>query len=135
MKVMKIRFRMIIPFTFLVVLSSCAPGHQDFINFRNNFDLGREIMFTTSPKKFTRAGKFIRGDYAIAGEGLLSVTKNNMGELIYHVFVQEILKNTRTEKEWVGKCLIYYVVDPKTYIVKSWGFDKGGNPLSCRTWP
>ena len=49
--------------------------------------------------------------------------------------MQEVLENTRTEREWIGKCLIYYVVDSNTYIIKGWGFDKGGNPLSCRTWP
>ena len=119
---------------FAGVLSGCAAGHQDFIDFRNNSDVGREIIFKTSPEKFSRAGEFIRGDYVTAGDGLLNVSTNNKNELVYHVFVQEILPNTRTEKEWIGKCLIYYVVDPSTYIVKGWGFDKGGNHLSCRTF-
>jgi hypothetical protein len=113
---------------------SCAAGHQDFINFRNNFDVGREIMFKTSPDRFSRAGEYIRGDYVISGDGLLNVNTNSEGQLVYHVFVQQILPNTRMEKEWIGKCLIYYIVDPETYIVKSWGFDDGGNPLSCRTF-
>jgi hypothetical protein len=121
-------------FLFAGTLSGCAAGYQDFIDFRNNFDVGQEIMFKTSPEKFSRAGKFIRGNYVIAGDGLLHVSTNNNDQLIYHVFVQEILPNTRTEKEWIGKCLIYYVVDSSTYIVKDWGFDEGGNPLSCRTF-
>ena len=116
------------------VLVSCAAGHQDFIDLRNNFDVGREIMFKASPDQFSRAGEFIRGNYVIAGEGLLNVNKNGEGQLVYHVFVQEILPNTRMEKEWIGKCLIYYVVDPETYIVRDWGFDEGGNPFSCRTF-
>lgn len=115
-------------------LVSCAAGHQDFIDLRNNLIVGRVIMYEKAPDKSSRAGEFIRGDYVIAGEGLTHIDTSNNGELIYHVFVQEILSNTRTEKEWIGKCLVYYVVDSNTKIVLSWGFDNGGNPLSCRTW-
>lgn len=115
-------------------LLSCAAGHQDFIDFRNDVDVGREIIFKTSPAQFSRAGEFIRGDYVIAGDGLVNIDKNSEGQLVYHVFIQQILPNTRMEKEWVGKCLIYYIVDPDTYIVKGWGFDEVGNPLSCRTF-
>ena len=115
-------------------LFSCAAGHQDFIDLTNRFDVGKEIMFKSSPERFSRAGEFIRGDYVIAGEGVLDISTGDNGFLIYRVFVQEILPNTRTKLEWVGKCLIYYIVDPETFIVQDWGFDEGGNPLSCRTF-
>ena len=117
----------------LPMLASCVAGHQDFVDLRNSAYLGR-VMEHTEPYKFSNSGEFIRGDYVIAGDGLLEVTTNEDGSLIYHFFIQEILPHTRMEKEWVGKCLVYYVVDPETYVVKDWGFDDGGNPLSCRTF-
>lgn len=115
------------------MLISCAAGHQDFVDLRNSAYLGR-VMEYTEPYKFSNSGEFIRGDYVIAGNGLTRISKDKDGNLIYHFSVQEILSNTRTEKEWIGKCLIYYVVDSETHIVKGWGFDKEGNPLSCRTF-
>jgi hypothetical protein len=131
---MKAFMKLSLVLVLIATLVSCAAGHQDFIDLTNKFDVGHEIMFKNSPSKFSRAGEFIRGNYVVAGEGLLNINKNEEGQLVYHVFVQEILPNTRMEKEWIGKCLIYYVVDPETYIVKDWGFDEGGNPLSCRTF-
>lgn len=118
----------------LLTLLSCAAGHQDFIDLRNKLDVGKEVFFEKFPHKFSRAGQHIRGDYVVGGYGLTHIDSNAQGQLIYHVFVQEILPNTPMEKEWVGKCLIYHVVDPNTKIVLSWGFDVGGNPLSCRTF-
>lgn len=118
----------------LLTLISCAAGHQDFIDSRNKYFVGKVIMFEKMPHKFSDAGQFYRGDYVTSGYGLTHIDSNAQGQLIYHVFVQEILPNTPMEKEWVGKCLIYYVVDPETKIVLSWGFDQGGNPLSCRSF-
>lgn len=117
----------------LLTLISCAAGHQDFIDLRNAF-VGRKVPYGNAPEKYAEAGQFYRGDYVISGYGLTHIDSNEQGQLIYHVFVQEILPNTPMEKEWVGKCLIYYVVDPETKIVLSWGFDQGGNPLSCRSF-
>lgn len=45
--------------TLIIALSSCAPGHQDFIDLRNNFYLGR-VMNHTAPYKFSDSGQFIR---------------------------------------------------------------------------
>jgi hypothetical protein len=118
----------------VVALSGCAAGHQDFIDLRNDLYVGKVVMKDKAPYKYSDSGKFVRGDYVISGQGLTKIDTDGNGNLIYHISVQEILPNTRTEKEWVGKCLIYYVVDSSTYLVKDWGFDKGGNPLSCRTF-
>jgi hypothetical protein len=79
------------------------------------------------------AGELIRADYLIGGEGLTNITILDSGVLRYHFSRQEVLPNYSI-KDYVGKCLIYYDVDPKTHIIISWGFDKGGNSLSCRTW-
>jgi hypothetical protein len=125
--------KLILPLVTLPTLVSCIAGHQDFVDLRNSAYLGR-VMDYTVPYKFSNSGEFIRGDYVIAGDGLTRISEDKDGNFIYHFSVQEILLKTRTEKEWIGKCLIYYVVDPETYVVKDWGFDEGGNPLSCRTF-
>jgi hypothetical protein len=130
---MKVIVKLIFALTTLSMLVSCVAGHQDFVDLRNSAYLGR-VMDYKAPYKFSNSGEFIRGDYVIAGDGLTRISEDKNGDLIYHFSVQEILSNTRTEKEWIGKCLIYYVADPETYIVKDWGFDEGGTPLSCRTF-
>jgi hypothetical protein len=117
----------------LSMLIGCSVGHKDFVNFRD--DVVGEVMKQKAPYRYLNSGEFIRGNYVKSGQGLTEITKDKDGNLIYHIFVQEVLANTRTEKGWVGKCLIYYVVEPATYVIKSWGFENGGNPLSCRTWP
>ena len=116
----------------LFLLNGCyTVGYEDFVNRRNN-DIGQKTSFI-EPFKFKDAGKLRRGDFQITGQGI-TVTKNQDGDLVVHWDSSEILPNYYNKK-WVGKCLIYEIVDPKTHIIKSWGFDKGGNPLSCRTWP
>jgi len=60
--------------------------------------------------------------------------KKENGDIVQHWFVSEVTPEYG-HKEWVGKCKFYYVVDPKTNIIKSWGIDEGGNPESCRIWP
>ena len=126
-------YKLVVLNVSLIVLYGCSVGYDDYVRFENSM-IGK-IMPYKEPFTFEDAGKFIRGDYVMGGQGLTHITKDEEGNLIYHFSDQEILENNRTKKEWVGKCLTYYVVDPKTFIIKSWGFDKGGNPLSCRTWP
>lgn len=125
--------RLITVSVVLILLLSCAVGHEDYLNFKNS-RIGK-VMPYKEPFIFEDAGKLIRSDYVKGGQGLTHITKDDRGNLIYHFSDQEILENTRTEKKWIGKCLTYYIVDQDTYIIKDWGFDEGGNPLSCRTWP
>jgi hypothetical protein len=113
-------------------LAACAAGHADFVDTRSDW-IGTKMQ-REQPYKWEDSGQFIRGDYVVSGQGLTAITENEDGDIVYHYSVHEILANSRTEKEWVGKCLVYYVVNPKTFIVKDWGFDEGGNPLSCRTF-
>lgn len=110
----------------------CAVGHDDYVNFMD----GRigQVMYYKEPYQFDNAGEYSRGDFVINGQGLTSISRNESGDFIYYYSDQEVLSNA-PKKEWIGKCLFYYVVDAKTYIIKDWGFDEGGNPLSCRTWP
>ena len=126
--------KILLTLLFIQSLISCAAGHQDYIDLTNKFVVGQEIMYEKRPHKFGDAGQFYRGDYVIVGEGLTRIDTNSDGKLIYHEFSQEILPNTPMNKEWIGKCLVYYVVDPQTKIVLSWGFDEGGNPLACRSF-
>ncbi|WP_068547207.1 hypothetical protein [Thalassotalea crassostreae] len=116
----------------IIVLNGCAVGHEDFINFRNDSIGTKEI--NTKPYKWENSGELIRADFLISGQGLTDISEDEEGNFIYHYSEQEVLSNA-PNKEWIGKCLFYYVVDPKTLIIKSWAFDEGGNPLSCRTWP
>jgi hypothetical protein len=116
----------------VIFLSGCAVGHKDYVDYRD--DAIGTIMAYKKPFKFENAGKLRRGDFAISGQGLTHIEKDHDGNLVYHFSEQEILPHFHTE-EWVGKCLTYSIVDPETYIIKSWGFDESGNPLSCRTWP
>lgn len=117
----------------LLILSGCySVGHQAYLSNRDD-EIGT-IMTYKKPFKYNNSGRLIRGDFGISGEGLTHITKDNNGNLIYHFSEEEILPSFHT-KEWVGKCLIYMVVDSESYIIKDWGFDEGGNPLSCRTWP
>ena len=116
----------------VVLLVGCITLHDDFVRIQNKM-IGQEMIYR-EPFLFENAGKLIRADFVLGGQGLTHITKNKDGDLVYHFSGQEILSNY-SMKEWVGKCLIYEVVDPETYIIKSWGFDEGGNPLSCRSWP
>lgn len=125
-------FRLILAYTSLSFLSSCAAGHDDFASFRDK-DVGTVVSYK-EVFRFENAGEFYRADFVIVGQGLTHITEDTDGNLIYHFNSQEVLSNVGN-KEWVGKCLFYYVVEPETYVIKSWGFDRGGNPLSCRTWP
>ena len=116
----------------LFALSGCRVGHKDYVNFKNT-RIGEEIVYR-EPFKYKDAGELIRADFVMGGQGLTHISTDEDGNLVYHFSDQEVLPNFH-RKDWVGKCLTYYSVDPKTYIIKAWGFDEGGNPLSCRTWP
>jgi hypothetical protein len=120
------------PFLVVLLLTGCAVGHQDYVNFKNSLIGKTEIE--TKPYKWDNSGKLIRADFLVSGQGLTHISEDEKGNLIYHYSVQEILSKY-AKKEWVGKCLTYNVVNPKTMIITGWGFDEGGNPLSCRTWP
>ena len=129
---MKMRY-VLLALTLIIMTGCYRVGHQDFIEFNNDIT-GKKIHYGSPPDKYHNSGKLIRGNFLIAGQGLTHITKNKNGDLIYHIESSEVLPNF-DNKEWIGKCKLYYVVDQKTKIVKAWGFDKGGNPQSCRTWP
>jgi hypothetical protein len=127
----------------LLFLQGCAVGYKPWAEQTNEL-IGRKAK-QEKPFTFKDAGKLIRADYLILGEGLTHITKNENGDIVQHWFVSEVLPNfyeessfflfTRGNKEWVGKCMYYLVIDPDSYIIKNWGHDKGGNPKSCRHWP
>jgi hypothetical protein len=116
---------------YLLFLCGCSVGQGDFKNSRNE-EVGTVVAFK-KPFRFEDAGEFYRADFVITGQGFTHITKDDDGNFIYHFSSQEVLSNA-PRKEWVGKCLYYYVVDSTTYVIKGWGFDEGGNPLSCRSW-
>ncbi len=115
----------------LLGLCGCVVGHEDYKRYLNMY-IGKNIKHQL-PFESSKSGQLIRSDYLLGGEGLTHISVEYGGILRYHFSGQEVLPNYSI-KEYVGKCLIYYDVDPNTYIIKSWGFDDGGNPLSCRTW-
>ncbi|WP_435274838.1 hypothetical protein ACMAZF_16495 [Psychrobium sp. nBUS_13] len=116
----------------LLSIGGCTTGYQGYVNVLDD-KIGTKMHYK-KPFKYKNAGQLKRANFVITGQGLTEITKKNEGDLIYHFNNQEILPNF-SNKDLVGKCLIYYVVDSKTYIIKRWGFDKGGNPSSCRMWP
>ena len=106
----------------LFIFNGCIPkGHQGFVDTTNE-TIG---LKASDIKPFTFD--------EIKKTGVTHVTKDKEGNLIVHWNNGEVLPHFG-RKEWAGKCLIYQVVDPKTHIIKGWGFDKGGNPQSCRIW-
>lgn len=132
-------------FIILIIFNGCYKvGHQDWLDYRNNY-IGKRIFYNDkAPDKYHSSGKIIRGNYLLSGQGLTYITKDNKGNLFYHIDGSEILpvfydtskpKWLRKDKNWIGKCKFYYIVDPKTKIIKGWEFEKDANPLSCRRWP
>jgi len=117
----------------MLLLNGCYKvGYQDFVDIKNDM-IGGKVM-NYKPFKYKNAGKPRRGDSIITGQGFTHISKMKNGDLVHHWSNQEILPSFKGNKEWIGKCLVYIIIDAKTGIVKSWGFDKGGNPLSCRSW-
>jgi hypothetical protein len=133
-------FKAIFIFSFL---SGCAVGYKPYADFQDKL-IGKKA-WRIEPYRFENAGELIRADYLVAGEGFTHISINEDGDMVQHWFDTEVLPNYFSEdglfgltighKEWIGKCKIYLVVDPETYIVKRWGYDEGGNPESCRHWP
>jgi len=117
-------------FTFL--LNACAVGNAPFAEGMDN-RIGNKVSFL-DPTRFGDAGELIRADYLISGKGFTHVTKNDDGDIVQHWFYSEVLP-AHGNNEWVGKCKVFFVVDAKTNIIKSWGYDEGANPESCRHWP
>ena len=117
----------------LLFISGCyRVGHEDFVDIENGMIGGRVMHY--KPFKDKDAGKLRRGKDVIEGQGFTHITKMKNGDLVHHWSYQEILPSFSGNKKWIGKCLVYQIIDGKTGVVKSWGFDKGGNPLSCRSW-
>lgn len=118
----------------LFMFSGCySVGHQDFLDYRNS-RIGTKTFYN-KPLKFTNTGKIKRGDFLLSGQGLTHISKDKDGNLIYHWDEEEVLSIFKGNPEWIGKCKTYDIVHPKTKLIIGWGFDKGGNPQSCRTWP
>lgn len=123
-----------------LLINGCYVGHQGFINLRNDKIGTKALHF--KPFKYKNAGEYYRANFSLLGYGVTHVDKDKEGNLIVHWFNEEILPNfyhkkgifTFGNKKWIGKCLTYKIVDSKTHIIKGWGFDKGGNPLSCKIW-
>ncbi len=118
----------------ILLFSGCyRVGYEDF---RGSMDIaiGERPSFL-KPIKFPNAGELRRGNFLMTGQGFTHITKDENDDLVYHWDSEEILPNFSGNKAWIGKCKYFYVVDPKSLIVKAWGFEKDANPLSCRTWP
>ncbi len=127
------RYVKILFFLVACPLAGCySIGHHDFTSIMDDL-IGSSIGYE-KPFKFDNSGRLIRANFLLAGLGLTHITQNDSGDLIYHFNDSEIL-NTYYRQEWVGKCLIYMVVEPSSLVIKAWGYDEGGNELSCRTWP
>jgi hypothetical protein len=115
------------------LLTACAVGNAPFSK-RMDQRVGEKVA-VLDPTRYGDAGDLIRADYLVSGEGFTHVTENEEGDIVQHWFYSEVLPSFTGEKEWVGKCKVYLVVDPEKNIIKNWGYDKGGNPQSCRDWP
>ena len=110
--------------------------HQTFIDLENQ-SIGRQMNPNNMSLKNPDAGKVSSNGVIKQGEGVTHITKDKNGNDVYHFFSYERLKNPSIfgffeQKGLIGKCLTYAVVDPKTNIIIDWGFDKGGNPKTCR---
>ncbi|MBZ2191609.1 MULTISPECIES: hypothetical protein [Pseudoalteromonas] len=114
---------------FLVV--GCSIGNRPWADYQND-KVGHKAPFL-DPTRYGDTGDLIRADYLISGDGFTHTSKNKDGYIIQHWFISEVL-STAPNKDWVGKCKVFYVVDPQTNIIVSWDYDKGANPESCRVW-
>ena len=124
----------------LAFLSGCAVGHKPWVEMKND-QIGQKVS-VLDPTRFGNAGELIRADFLIAGKGFTHTSADENGNIIQHWDISEVLPKFSEHPLWpslredvVGKCLIYYIVDPETNVIKDWGFDKGGNPKSCQIWP
>ena len=115
----------------LIGLNGCAIGSAPFAASMDSM-VGTKALFL-DPTRYGDSGDLIRADYLVSGKGFTHVSKNENGDIVQHWFYSEVLP-THGRDDWVGKCKIIYVVDSKTNIIKSWGYDEGTNPESCRHW-
>jgi len=127
------RYYLLIVGTMLLLNGCYKIGHEDFLDLKEE-RIGKK-MHSKSPYKYKNSGKYVKDKSIKIGQGLTHITKNTQGNLIYHIDGEEVLPHKYATKEWIGKCKYYYVVDTQTFMIKSWGFEKDSNPLSCRTWP
>jgi hypothetical protein len=108
----------------------CGVGHQDFISSENH-SIGKKVLYDKF--RFKHYNLNLTIGFRKGGYGITHITYNKKGNIIQHWYSEEILPN-KIYPEAVGKCKTYSVIDPKTRIIKAWGFEKDSNPLSCRTW-
>lgn len=113
-----------------VYSTGCAVGHQAFIDIKND-QIGLKAI-TFKPYKFDTAG-VIEHNFRKVGQGFTHITYDKNKNIVQHWDLYEILSHY-IHKEEIGKCKYYYIIDSKTKIIKSWGFEPDSNPLSCRTW-
>ena len=124
----------------IVFLSGCtgkSHPHRSFIENKDyNIKKYPKATFTEKAINPPYKGTISSNGVVKAGDGLTHKTKDKDGNIIYHFFLHEVLKNPSflflEEKGIIGKCKIYYVVDPKTNIIINWGFEKESNPKACR---
>ena len=128
--------RIIVFSLVIVLLMSCETtrGHQGFVNHLNR-GIGKKAI-AVEPFQYDDAGYLSSGGSIMGRKGITHVTMNKHGDLVLHWAGKEVLPNypSVSGRNIVGRCFIYQVVDAQTHIIKRWGFDKGGNPLSCRKW-
>ncbi|MBL4781670.1 MAG: hypothetical protein JKX92_05455 [Porticoccaceae bacterium] len=117
----------------LFLLVGCAVGNTPFAK-RMDERVGSKPS-VLDPTRFGDAGDLIRANFLVSGDGFTHTSENEHGDIIQHWFYSEVLPSFRGEKEFIGKCKIFLVVDRESSIIKSWGYDEDGNPQSCRDWP
>jgi hypothetical protein len=123
-----------------ILFSGCIANsnpHQVYIDVEN-LNIGKKWNPQPELLNPINKGKISANGVVRNGYGLTHISKGENGTLIYHIFEYEYLNGLLSfpffteDKSYIGKCLIYYVVDPKTGIIIDWGFDEGGNPKCCR---
>ena len=118
-------------FFAIFFVSSCSIGNRPWAEYQDD-KVGQKAPFL-DPTRFGDAGELIRADYLISGDGFTHISKDENGNILQHWFISEVLP-TSPSPDWVGKCKVVYVVDPKTNIIIRWEYDDGSNPESCRVW-
>ena len=126
---MKVLSIILIALFISLLFIGCGVGHQDWVNIKNS-NVGKRA--SNDNYRFESFGKII-GGFRKGGYGITHITYDKDDNIIQHWDYYKILPKY-PYKEIVGKCKIYEIVDPKTRIMKSWGYEPDANPLSCRTW-
>ena len=116
----------------IFIFNGCfTSAHQDFIKNMNS-QIGHKVAIDVKPFKYKWAGQMFRGDFVKSSIGLTHITYDKNGNIVRHWYGQEVLPNG--PKKMIGKCLTYQVINSKNGTIIQWGFDKGGNPISCVLW-